>query len=283
MGNEVVLADRKHLVYMVILLVVVLLNIPLPASFRIKSSAQNGVTPFQNVMSLIISRIEDMWGNLRNAGKVIGEKREMEALIAELRLKVRDLKENGRENDELKELLGFKKKAGYKLLLSEVVARGDASGWWQTITINKGSGDGVAPDMAVITVDGLVGHTSGVLSRHSCQIKLITDTTSRVACKMSRTGTLGIIKGKGVAATGNTELNMLASVNPCRAEYLNKEADIKEGDEVVSSGLGGVFPGGLVVGRVTKCETDPSGLYKNAEVMPCSDMNSLKYVFVVLK
>jgi rod shape-determining protein MreC len=79
------------------------------------------------------------------------------------------------------------------------------------------------------------------------------------------------------------KLEMLYAARPCVMEFIPREHEVSEGDEVVTSGLGGVYPEGLSVGSVAKTEMDSSGLCRRADVTPASDISSLRYVFVVME
>ena len=84
-------------------------------------------------------------------------------------------------------------------------------------------------------------------------------------------------------ASGDKGMEMFCAMRPCRMDYVEKDRKILQGDEVVTSGLGGVFPEGLLLGHVVKADMDPSGLYQLADVMPAAEMEELKYVFVVAR
>jgi rod shape-determining protein MreC len=233
-------------------------------------------------MSFLVNRTLRIGTYLKEAARASGEREKMLTEMAGLREEVRRLTTLERDNAELRSLLGFKDAHRYKLVICELVSRGDTSGWWQTLTVNKGSEDGIAPDMAVITAKGLVGRTTEV-SRHATTVLLITDPTCRVSCKFSRTGAFGITRGGGVSVGGDAKMARFYSTRPCRMDYISKEQKIFENDEAVTSGLGGVYPEGLPVGTVVKTDVDPSGLYQRADIVPAADLDALRYVFVVLK
>ena len=280
-GEEAV-KPRKVVVCLVLLAVVILLNLPVPASLRVKNASRDNIAPFQNVMSFVLDRTLRIGSYLAEAGRAAGERERLLTQVATLREDVRRLEALERDNAELRGLLGFRDTHRYKLVIAEVVERGDASGWWQTLTLNKGSEDRIAPDMAVITTRGLVGRTADV-SHRTTLVRLITDPTCRGSCKFSRTGAFGILRGGGVSLGGDPRLAMFFSLRPFRMDYISKEQKVFENDEVVTSGLGGVYPEGLSVGAVAKTDLDPSGLYQRADIVPAADMSGLKYVFVVLQ
>jgi rod shape-determining protein MreC len=273
----------KYLTYLVLLLTAVALTLPLPASIRVKIVARDGVAPFQNIVSMLIYGASEKWRIMSDADSAIEERGKLMEELAELRLQVNNMDAVGLENDRLRGMLAFKKRDKRRLLTCEIIARGDASGWWQTVTINKGGDDGVKPDMAVITMDGLVGRTRKEAARYSCDVLLITDPTARIGCRLKRSGAPGIVSGAGVAANGDQSLAMLSAIPVCRLDYVDKSADIIDNEEVITSGLGGVYPEGILVGFARKSALDSSGLFRRSEVTPAADLRNMRFVFVVLE
>jgi len=91
------------------------------------------------------------------------------------------------------------------------------------------------------------------------------------------------MRGAGMSLRGGVSLEMLASVKPCELDYVSTEHELQPRDVILTSGLGGVFPEGLPVGRVGAVRLDPSGLYQQAQVIPSADIGALTYVFVVIE
>ncbi|MBA4388687.1 MAG: rod shape-determining protein MreC [Verrucomicrobia bacterium] len=274
--------EKKYFVAVFLLVLVILLNLPVPASKRIKSGAHDAAAPFQNVMSLLVNDVREAFSYLLRASKAGDEQRQMQEKIAALNLQVQSLRSLEIENNELREQVGFKKKQKHKLVMGEVVSRGDASGWWQTVTINRGTDEGVRLNMPVISVNGLIGRVKD-LSKHTSDVLLITDPTSRVGAKFSRTGALGLIRGGGVSVSGTSRLEMLCAAEPCRMEFVSKEQKLFTGDEVVTSGLGGIYPEGLLIGKAAVIGMDASSLYQVVDVVPTAKLGSLRYIFVVVE
>jgi len=275
--------ERKFLLALVFLVVVVILNLPLPAAMKVKFLGRQGVAPFQNLMSVVMFRASDGWQSIARSRDVIQESQALKQQIMELTLQIKDLEFKGEENDRLRELLEFRKSSPRTLLTARVLARGDGTGWWQTLTLDKGTDQGLRPHMAVINLDGLVGHVTENLGRTTADVRLISDPSVKISCRLPRPDALGIASGRGVALDGDAALSMLSTVRPFGIRYMEKRLDIIEGDAVETSGLGGLYPPGLAVGQVHRVETDPSGLFLNAEVVPAVDFSRLDYVFVVLK
>ena len=92
----------------------------------------------------------------------------------------------------------------------------------------------------------------------------------------------GVVSGTGVSPRRGTHLEMLYSSQPCRMDYISLEETFAPGADVYTSGLGGVYPEGLLLGRVLKAYDDASGLYQRADVQPAADIHALRYVFVVI-
>ncbi len=274
--------SKKTLVWTTIVLVVIILNLPLPASLRMKDGVRDGLAPFQNVMTLVLSKGKRMFSVVTDANKAISDKEEMLKEIALLREKVRRNESLAEENAGLRANLRFKKRSPHRLIPCEVIGRGDISSWWQTVRLNKGSVHGVKEDLAVITVDGLVGKTTQV-SRHTSDVLLITDPNCKVAARFPSGGGFGIVRGQGVTSAEDPSIQMLYSLNPCRMDYIAKTEVILRADSVITSGLGGTYPAGLKVGVVKSVEEHSSGLYKCVAVMPAAELMDLKYVFVVVK
>lgn len=273
---------RTYLVYIgLTLAVVVLLNLPVPASIRLKSVVRDALTPFQNGYTLVVRSVRDSGSFLRGSINFTREKERLLEEIANLQLQLRMQKNIAEDNAELRRQIGFQLQHRYRLVLCEVVARGDASGWWETVRLNRGSADGIGPNMAVMTSDGLVGKTTTV-SRRTADVLLITDPNCKIACKVEGIGSFGIVRGTGVGLDANRELAMLYSVPASRMDYIHRDADIPDGTPVVTSELSGVYPQGLPVGRIARSSLDASRLFRRADVIPSADLGRLRYVFVVL-
>jgi len=257
------------------------LNLPVPVALRAKRAARDNLMPYQNVMSLFLARARRSVLVFLHAQQVVREKEALLAEVATLRHEVRRLKTLERQNDELRRLLGFQKRQNRRLVLCEVIARGDPSGWWQTLTLNRGSDSGIRNNMAAVTVDGLVGRTQGV-SRHSCDVLLISDPNCRVACRLAEGSATGIVRGKGVSVMGEPKLEMLGRLNPLQMDYVHRDVKIRGKARIETSGLGGVYPEGIEVGWITSVSGHRSGLFQTATVQPFAALRSLKYVFIMV-
>lgn len=135
------------------------------------------------------------------------------------------------------------------------------------ITINRGEHDGVFVGQAVIGAQGLMGQVIEVYGKHS-RVLLITDSSHAVPVQVRRNGLRSIAEGLG-------DYNRLA------LRYVSPTVDIREGDELVSSGLGGRFPAGYPVGKITRVEHDPGQPFMNVTVEPTEPLNRRRHVLLV--
>lgn len=272
--------EKRLLFWGMVLAIVVLLNLPPPAVLRTSAEFRDGLEPFQNTLSLVIMRAGQLLSRIGRASRILEEKQALEIKVANLEHRIRRLEQFKLENETLRRQLGFSILSPHTLLLCEVVARGDMSGWWQTVRLNKGLSDGIASGMAVMTTDGLIGRTIEVSDR-TCDVLLITDPNCKVACKTARSGAFGIMRGAGIRLSGQSTVEMLTSANPVELNYISTEHELLEGDVVLTSGLGGVFPDGLPVGRIGRVRMHASGLYRQADVIPSARMDSFRYAFIL--
>ncbi|MDA0576513.1 MAG: rod shape-determining protein MreC [Verrucomicrobia bacterium] len=264
----------------VLLMILVLFNLPAPEALRAKSVVHENLSPFQSVLVYLSRQARGLGWYLSNAWNAPQSEQALRAENAELQREVWRMHGMRAENEQLRELAGMKQQRKERLLLGEVIARGDVMGWWQTVRINRGARDGVRPDMAVFTSRGLVGRTTTV-AESSCEVLLITDPTSQVSCRVGMGGATGILRGEGVTFTGDPRLAMLQNVPGAKMEYLPAERAAPEGEEVFTSGLGGTFPEGLPVGRIRAVRMDPSQLYMVASIEPAANLRGLQYVFII--
>jgi len=128
----------------------------------------------------------------------------------------------------------------------------------------------VAEDRAVITVKGLIGRTVAVTER-TADVLLLSDPACRVSVRVAGPGVFGVAEGLG--ARPGEPLRV-------RIQYLAHDADVQPGHEVVTSGMGGLFPRGLLVGHVDRVELAEGGLYQTAWVEPAAALESLEFAFV---
>lgn len=246
-----------------------MLNLPDAASRRVKGAVRDGISPLQAGLRGGVRETRDVVRYVRGLGDLALENRALSEEIVYLRGETRMAQELARDNQMLRDLLGFAQRFPNKLISCEVIGR-DSTGWWQTVRLDKGAAAGVAEGRAVLTTDGLIGRTMAVSAR-TADVLLLSDPSCKVSVRLKRSGEFGLAEGQG-AQPGQAPA--------VRVDYLLKTADVQPGDEVVTSGLGGLFPKGLPVGRVAAVALDASGLYQTARIELAADLGKLEYAFV---
>ncbi len=174
------------------------------------------------------------------------------------------------ENIRLRQLLQFKgEQPQFALLAASVVTR-DRGAWTDTFTISRGQADGITPNMAVIAPRGVVGFVSDVYE-HSARVQTILDPRSATGVIVQRPESriASILKGNGN--------------HPMEPQMVNiaLNGDVLKGDTIVTSGFGGIYPKGLLLGHVKDIVTDEEGFVKHAVIDPTVDFQSLEEVFVI--
>jgi rod shape-determining protein MreC len=170
------------------------------------------------------------------------------------------------ENERLRELLDFRKLHPPASVMAQVIAK-DSSPSSRTVTINKGTDDGVQKDMAVIAPTGIVGRVQAVLSG-TAKVILLTDPGSTLAVRVQRNREEGLLEGK---------------ITTCALKYVSYYADIQEGDLLVTSGLDGIYPKGLPVATVTKVTKHEASAFQTVLAEPAVRLSRLEEALVLRK
>jgi rod shape-determining protein MreC len=170
------------------------------------------------------------------------------------------------ENERLRELLGFKKLQPLTAVAAQVIGQ-ESSPSSRTVTINKGTNDGIERDMAVITSSGIVGKVQALLPG-TAKIMLLTDPGSTLAVRVQRNREEGLLEGK---------------LESCALKYVSFYVDIQEGDLLVTSGLDGIYPKGLPVARVIKVTKHEASAFQTVVAEPAVGFSRLEEVLVLRK
>jgi rod shape-determining protein MreC len=239
---------------------------------------KSGVKVLQAVTFELFSRVEfgtasalnflrHGWGNYIALRGVRGENDVLHRQVADLEVRLQQEHALAARTQQLQALLDLKSQAALPTLAAEVIA-GNPDPVMRTVTIDRGSADGVQADMAVIAPGGIVGRVIGPLARHAARVQLIIDRNAAAGALVERTRAGGMVVG--------------AEANPpLRMELVSMLADVKAGDDIVASGVDGIYPKGYRVGWVERADRG-SGLYRTITVRPSVDFSSLEEVLVVL-
>ncbi|MFC1834546.1 rod shape-determining protein MreC [Thermodesulfobacteriota bacterium] len=222
--------------------------------------------PFQQAITSVHHWFRDSWGNYVALMGVREENRKLKAEVNELRRERTVLLGKERENQRLKKLLDLKSQYDFPSVAAQIIGQ-DSTGWYGTLFINRGTEDGIKEDMTAVVAQGVVGRLIACSSRVS-KVLMITDSSLSVDCRVTRTRDRGILSGH---LDGG-----------CILRYVDSKSSIKAGDEVVTSGLDGIFPKGLTVGVVKSVRAGAHGLFLEALVTPSVDFDKVEEVLVVL-
>lgn len=199
--------------------------------------------------------------------KFFRESSSLKKEIAPLRQKLSEYEEVFRENERLNKLLSFKSNLTFSTKAAQVIGR-DLSNWIAALIIDKGKKDGLDIGMPVISDISLVGKVIEV-SKTTSRVLLINDPNFKVAALIQDSRDEGIVSG----SLGGS----------CKMYFLSLDSEVKINDIVVTSGLGGVFPKGLLIGRVVDVDLDSTGLMKNCSIKPATNLSRLEEVLVISK
>ena len=261
--------------YRLPIIIAILILIPL---FNLSSSLKNPkelkwydqvilwvTSPVQKTVTFGFSGITS-W--LNHYVMLVNVKKENEKLLKEnnhLVEIVNNMKEIEKENERLRGMLAFKQKYLPSGVSAEVTAR-DTTSEYQTIRINKGRDVGLERRMPVITPSGVVGQLINVWENYS-DVLLMTDHNHAMDVIVQRSRARGILKG--------------GSSVQCELRYLNRTDDVMIGDVLVTSGIEGIFPKGLLVGTVQEVEKGKFGVTQTVAVEPTVNLSKLEEVYVV--
>lgn len=222
--------------------------------------------PIQKCFIGTVRFINDIWRNYFFLVEARQANLRLKAQIELLKLENRRYQEVLLTNKRLQDLLKFQDNTDDPLLPA-MVTGWDSSGMFKSIIIDKGSRGGVAINMAVVNSEGVVGRVVSV-SPHYSQVLLVTDHNCAIDGLVQSSRGRGMLKGDGSGE--------------CYFDYVIKTCEIKRGDAIVTSGLGGVFPKGLHLGRVKSVDDSPYKLFKDVKVVPAVNFNNLEEVLIIL-
>jgi rod shape-determining protein MreC len=233
-------------------------------------AAHTVVSPVERAVAAVARPIGNWFDGVFSAGSLEEENRELRDRIAELEGEVRNGRAAVIENEQLKEATDLPINADVERVVGRVVNVA-AGNFESTITLNRGSRDGVMEDMPALVHDGVVGRVVEVW-RDGCKVLLLTDPSFSVSVRIAEDQVTGIASGRAGADT------MALDVDSSR-----RAASIADGDLVETSGFAGSsFPAGLQVGELTEVRDRQGGLPPQAKVAPFVDFDRLDFVSVLL-
>jgi len=224
------------------------------------------VSPVQNLITLTLDSANDVVDHYLLAAAVSEENEKLKHEIDKLIRQNNELREELRQRDRVGNLMEYQKERQLKSVVAQVIGR-DATQWARVVFINKGTQDGIKENLAVVTNGGIVGHVIQA-GLNTSKVMLIVDGRSSVDTLFSQDRVAGIVVGTGMEF--------------CEMKYVPITAEVNVGDQIISSGLGGVYPKGLVMGTVVSITKATQGLFQEITIAPSADFGRLEEVLVLL-
>ncbi len=231
------------------------------------------LVPVQRPLARGIGAVRDRIGRLEGYDALLEENRQLREAVQVLTRENARLQALEEENRRLRRLLGLRAREDSLVLVTAEVIGRDPEGLRQVIWIDRGEADGLAPGMAVLHPDGLVGRILSVQT-HSAQVLLIIDVESAVSAQVVGSQAPGLVEGRWQLGSR------------LRMRFIPKEVQLRTGDLVVTSGLVSSLeeprmPPGIPIGRILTVRGRDIDLYQEAELIPAADLDRLRFVQVV--
>ena len=266
----------KKLAALIAVFIIVFCSVFLSSRSKIEFSVPDKtvmaiMSPFQNTFSWVGSQLAFLEKTVSEMRHLHQQNKQLREEVELLRAQNLTASEFAAENQRLRALLGYKQVATqFDLVAAKIIGR-EAATWSSVVVINRGTADGVADNMAVVTELGLVGHVMEA-GLNTSKVQLILDPRSSVGTLIQRpeSRVAGIVEG---------DLN---DPNHPRMINIPKNADVQIGDMVVTSGFGGVYPKGLVVGKISDIHNDEGGLLKYGVMDASVNFEKLEDVAVIV-
>ena len=218
----------------------------------------------QRATMALIDGVRGLWSGYVALQQVQEENAALKQELQNLQVRFHQERAEAQRTDNLRQLLELRDRANLETVAAEVIA-GPASPDFRTVTIDKGSSDGLATDMAVISPAGVVGRVI-LSSGRAAKVQLLIDRNAAAGVLIERTRVQGIVMGM--------------SDGVLRLQYVPGTADVKTGDLVVTSGIDGIYPKGFVIGTVDHADRG-AGAYLEISVRAAVDFARLEEVLIV--
>lgn len=227
-------------------------------------------TPFQKANSFVVNGLSDFFVKIGDYDRLQDENQQLRDEIRRLQSLESQNQILEQENSFLKDSLNLKDRLNEMELTKCKVIGKDPTGWFEVISIDKGSIDGVAVRDPVISSGSLIGYVSEVYLTYS-KVTTILDVSFECGAMETRTGEVAVVEGDMT----------LQESGKCKISLLPRETEVTSGDMVVTSGLGGAFPKNVVIGTVDEVVAETHGVSSYAVITPYTDISKLRNVYVI--
>ncbi|MEW6517595.1 MAG: rod shape-determining protein MreC [candidate division FCPU426 bacterium] len=261
---------RREIIFALLVLVSLgmVLSLRQPGIFgrTLRQTVSLVVFPFQKASSSLVRTAQGWVSFFTSLSSLRRENQELSSQVEKLSLRNQLLREQARENEQLRTELEYKRRTEWSFLPAEVIAR-DPVSWLERVVVDRGSTDGVTAGSGAITPAGVAGRVQDV-NPFSATVMLMVDSQSSVAGWVERSKVHGTVKG-----TGEDTLRMV---------YVAGGEDVRAGDRVVTSHLSTLFPAGLPIGDVVSVAPAENGLMLDIRLKPCVDFKNQDRFLILL-
>lgn len=252
----------------VLILLIFLSNVEVNKLSYLESAASSIINPIQRVFVDLKNKIQGNSVYFSEMETIIQENEELKKKNSELETILREFEMLKAENTTLQEYMNLTDKySSYQTIPAYVINR-DVSNYSSTLVLNVGTKDGIRENMTVIADKGLVGHVISV-SENTCKVQVIIDSASTVSCSISTTN-------ESIICKGTLENNQIL-----RASYIPTGAELIQGDSVYTSGIGGIYPKGIIIGNIKEIVTTSNITDRYAVVEPAVDFSKIDTVLII--
>ena len=257
----------------VIAVALALMSVFSNTSSPLTNLANTIASPFRSAYTAVAEWFNDKQKYYQDYTGLEEENARLRQQIASMEAEIRQARDDSAENERLKELLGLQEERPdlTEDIVLATITEHAVTNWAATLTISRGTNDGLEVGDCVIDETGALVGTISAVGTNWATILTLVDTDTSLGAQVFRTGDLGVAQGD-VSLMGENRL---------RLDYLPADCDLLGGDLVVTSGLGGFFPAGLVIGSVEELQMDDSGASSYAILAPAVDFSSLQQVVVI--
>jgi rod shape-determining protein MreC len=221
----------------------------------------------QAAMAGAVGLVRNGWGDYVALRGTRAENEALKRQLAEMEVQLQQERSLAARTQQLQELLDLKSSTSLPTIAADVIA-GNPNPGVLSVTVNRGSADGVLTDMAVISPKGIVGRVVGRPAAHAARVQLLVDPAAAAGAVVERIRSGGMVVG-------------VDDDPPLQMQLVSNLSEVSVGDSVVSSGADGVYPRGFAIGKVEKSERG-HGLYRIITVRPAVDFSSIDEVLIVL-
>lgn len=230
------------------------------------------ITPVQKGIDAVIDATEGFFKYFVDMKNLERKNADLKDEISALNSSLRDMSDLKNENEQLRSLLGLRQRNSDKNYIASEVTSRNFNNWYCILTIDKGTDDGAELNDVVLTSNGVIGYIHEV-GTNWAKVTGIIDSSSSAAAIARRTGDKSVVEG---------DINLMQN-GQCKMPYIPKESGILAGDEIYTSGDGGVYPEGLFIGTVEEIVNSDDGMSKEAVIKTGASPYDVKCVFILKK